>query len=305
MEGFLQLATGVNITVLMVDSSDHITGATGLSAGLTIYATKAAGTPAAITPTVTELDATNVKGVYKLALTSGHTGTLGELQLHITATGADPTDLKWQVSTNLPGESANQTGDSFARIGAAGAGLTALGDTRVANLDAAVTTRMASYTQPTGFLAATFPSGTVANTTNITAGTITTATNLTTNNDKTGYALSSAGVQAIWDALTSALTTAGSVGKKLADWSIGSLTSGERNSVADAILDRDMSTGADSGSPTVRTVRQALRVLRNKISVAAGTMTVAKEDDSTTSWTAAVTTTVGADPVTGIDPAGP
>jgi hypothetical protein len=36
---------------------------------------------------------------------------------------------------------------------------------------------------------------------------------LTTNNDKTGYALSSAGVQAIWDALTSALTTVGSIGK--------------------------------------------------------------------------------------------
>ncbi len=38
---------------------------------------------------------------------------------------------------------------------------------------------MVSYTQPTGFLAATFPSGTIANTTNITAGTMTTTTNLT------------------------------------------------------------------------------------------------------------------------------
>lgn len=38
---------------------------------------------------------------------------------------------------------------------------------------------------------------------------------------KTGYALSAAGVQAIWDALTSALTTAGSIGKKLADWVLG------------------------------------------------------------------------------------
>lgn len=47
------------------------------------------------------------------------------------------------------------------------------------NLDAAVTSRMATYTQPTGFLSATFPSGTIANTTNITAGTITTVTNLT------------------------------------------------------------------------------------------------------------------------------
>jgi hypothetical protein len=34
-----------------------------------------------------------------------------------------------------------QTGDAFARLGAAGAGLTALGDARIANLDAAVSTR--------------------------------------------------------------------------------------------------------------------------------------------------------------------
>lgn len=72
-----------------------------------------------------------------------------------------------------------QTGDAYARLGAAGAGLTALGDTRLANLDAAVSGRMATYTQPTGFLAATFPGGTIANTTNITAGTVTTTTNLT------------------------------------------------------------------------------------------------------------------------------
>ncbi len=36
-----------------------------------------------------------------------------------------------------------QTGDSFARIGSAGAGLTALGDTRIANLDATVSSRLA------------------------------------------------------------------------------------------------------------------------------------------------------------------
>lgn len=64
------------------------------------------------------------------------------------------------------------------------------------NLDATITSRMATYTQPTGFLAATFPT-TVASTTNITGGTITTTTNLTTNNDKTGYALSAAGSAAL------------------------------------------------------------------------------------------------------------
>lgn len=82
------------------------------------------------------------------------------------------------------------------------------------------------------------------------------------------------------------------------------LTSGERTSVADAILDRDMSTGTDSGSTTVRTVRQALRALRNKWSISGGTLTVTKENDATTSWTAAVTTTAG-DPVSTVDPAGP
>jgi hypothetical protein len=44
--------------------------------------------------------------------------------------------------------------------------------------------------------------------------------------DKTSYALSSAGVQAIWDALTSALTTAGSIGKRIVDFLIGGVPAG-------------------------------------------------------------------------------
>ncbi len=39
------------------------------------------------------------------------------------------------------------------------------------DVDAAISSRMATFTQPTGFLATTFPSGTVASTTNITAAT--------------------------------------------------------------------------------------------------------------------------------------
>jgi hypothetical protein len=77
------------------------------------------------------------------------------------------------------------------------------------------------------------------------------------------------------------------------------------SAIADGILDRDMATGTDSGSTTVRTVRQALRFLRNKWAVAAGTLTVYKEDDATASWTASVTGDATADPITGSDPAGP
>lgn len=81
------------------------------------------------------------------------------------------------------------------------------------------------------------------------------------------------------------------------------LTAGERTSTADAFLNRDMSVGTDSGSPTVRTMRQALRFLRNKWSISGTTLTVTKEDDTTASWTSTVTGTPGADPITGNDPA--
>lgn len=146
------------------------------------------------------------------------------IMFKFSATGAIPVGI--QLYTTFA-----QTGDSFARLGAPAG----------ASISADVATKMATYTQPTGFLAATFPT-TVASPTNITAGTITTTTNLTNlpsipnnwltaagiaasalngkgdwNIGKTGYALSSAGVQAIWDALTSALTTVGSIGKLIVD----------------------------------------------------------------------------------------
>lgn len=60
--------------------------------------------------------------------------------------------------------------------------------------------------------------------TGVTIPTTTSVTNgvtVTTNNDKTGYGLSSAAVQAIWDALSSALTTAGSIGKRIVDFLTG------------------------------------------------------------------------------------
>lgn len=82
-----------------------------------------------------------------------------------------------------------------------------------------------------------------------------------------------------------------------------SLAASAQNAIADAILDRNMAAGSDSGTDDTanRTVRQALRALRNKVTVSAGTATVTKEDDTTTSWTAAVTTTSG-NPMTGVDP---
>lgn len=68
---------------------------------------------------------------------------------------------------------------------------------------------------------------------------------------------------------------------------------------ADALLGRNVSGGSSTG----RTVKQALHFLRNKWTVSGGTLTVYDTDDTTSSWTATVTGTAGADPVTGSDPA--
>lgn len=79
-----------------------------------------------------------------------------------------------------------------------------------------------------------------------------------------------------------------------------SLDSAEHTSIADALLKRDMSvvTGESARSPL-----NALRFLRNKWSISGTTLTVTEEDDSTTAWTATITATNGADPVTASDPA--
>lgn len=64
---------------------------------------------------------------------------------------------------------------------------------------------------------------------------------------KTGYTLSAAGVQAIWDALTSALTTAGSVGKLLVDNINATISSRSSHSAADvwAVATRLLTAGTN------------------------------------------------------------
>lgn len=84
-----------NLMILMVDSADHVTGKTGLT--LTLTLSKDGGAFASISPTVTERGS----GWYSVALTSSHTDTAGDLVLHATGTGADPTDVRDEVSAAL------------------------------------------------------------------------------------------------------------------------------------------------------------------------------------------------------------
>jgi hypothetical protein len=72
------------------------------------------------------------------------------------------------------------------------------------------------------------------------------------------------------------------------------------NEIADAILCRDWTSVAGEAS---RSVLNALRFLRNKWTVALGTLVVYEEDDSTIAWQGTVTTDATADPVSEVDPA--
>lgn len=88
----LHKSAAVNVMVLMVDSSDHVTGKTGLT--LTATLSKNGGAFGAISPTVTERG----DGWYSLALVAADTDTEGDLALHITGSGADPSDVLMNVN---------------------------------------------------------------------------------------------------------------------------------------------------------------------------------------------------------------
>jgi hypothetical protein len=74
---------------------------------------------------------------------------------------------------------------------------------------------------------------------------------------------------------------------------------------ADVLLARDIGSGTLAGSTDERAVRAALRAIRNKWSISGTTYTATKEDDTTTAWTATLTTSGVAEPVTASDPTGP
>lgn len=165
--------------------------------------------------------------------------------------------------------------------------------------------------------------------------------------DKAGFALSAAGVSAIWDQLLTAITTVGSIGKLIKDnldavlstiksktdnlpadpadasdvmgalavinadtddiqaklvarldVAVSTRSSHTANDAADAILGRHIAGGSSAG----RLVKDCFRFIRNRKAIAAGTLTVYQEDDSTSAWTAAVTTAVG-NPISEVDPA--
>ena len=78
----------------------------------------------------------------------------------------------------------------------------------------------------------------------------------------------------------------------------GTLTSTERNAIADALLARNIAGGSSTG----RIVAESLAFMRNKWAISGSTLTVYGTDDTTALWTATITSASG-NPVTSVDPA--
>lgn len=249
-------------------SSDHVTAATGKTVAITISKNGGAfGNPNVGATIATEVS----NGWYKVTLDATDTNTEGDLVVRGTATSCDDTERVFRV--HLPANFGSTSIDANGRVDVIkvnGTSQTArdLG----AQLDAAVSTRLASASVPTNFSALS-----------ITVGGVVSASVATGGITSTSFAAG---------AIDAAAIAADAIGSS-------ELAQSAAQEIADEILNRDLVGGSSVSS---RNVRNALRALRNKQDISAGTLTVYQEDDLTSAWTATVTTAAG-NPIVTIDPA--
>ena len=101
---------------LMVDSTDHVTGKTGLTPTVTL--SKNGGAFASASGSVSEVG----NGLYKVAGNATDSNTVGELWVHATATGADPTDTSYTIVAYDPFDSVRLGLTALPNVVAAGNG---------------------------------------------------------------------------------------------------------------------------------------------------------------------------------------
>lgn len=127
----------------------------------------------------------DTKGMYRISLDATDSNTLGSLKIYVHVAGALYVTESLQI---VSGFSTQQKAEIKAKV-----------DQALIDYDGVVFSDL-----PADFIDLDIKPSTGE----VTVG---------TNNDKSGYALSTAGIKAVWDQLTSALTTAGSMGKFIID----------------------------------------------------------------------------------------
>lgn len=196
----LKQSTAITLPIgPFVNSTDGVTPATALS--LTQAETRLSKNGGAFAQKTDAGTATHgEEGNYLVSLDATDTDTLGRLRVSVYVAGALPVWLDCMV---MP---ANVWDSLFGADR-----LQVHADEITAGLITAAAIAADAITDAKVAADVTIASVTGA------VGSVTAAVTVGTNNDKTGYGLSAAAVQAIWDALTSALTTVGSIGRLLVD----------------------------------------------------------------------------------------
>ena len=160
------------LPVVLIDSTDHVTGKTGITSPTVYYVVQDGSAANKTSPTFGELDATNMKGLYQLTLDSTMTGTVGKLVVYVTKTGCDDFRAEVDIVDNLESDTyskvspltytvANQVDVNVVDWkGATAAAMTGDAYSVVSNgtygnsaLNTAIGTRMATFTLPTNFSA--------------------------------------------------------------------------------------------------------------------------------------------------------
>jgi hypothetical protein len=185
-----QSSTAYPMTFFMADSLDGVSGKTGLTPTVTL--SKNGGAFGAAAGAVSEIGS----GWYALAGNATDRNTIGPLLLHATASGAQTFDGRFAIVGSDPFDA----------------------NLALTRLDAAITSRaaIADYTTARAAKLDNLDA-TISSRSSHTAADVWAVGSRTLTAFSFAVDLSAAAVTAIWDKATSALTTAGSIGKRLAD----------------------------------------------------------------------------------------
>jgi len=263
-------------------------------------------------------------GWYSTALSTTDTATVGELILNVhQPANMLPVWLRWIVmeediydalyAVSAAGFDTNQRVDVGMWLGTAvtlGSGAPDVNIQSQDNIDFGATQKASINTEVDTALNTAIPGGPTADSINQrilaiddlsqAAGAGDLAAILTDTNELQGDTHTAAEV---WTSGTRSLTDKAGFSLAVGGVIDGALAAAELLNIADGCLDRRLDLGTDTGGDTTtsRTWRDALRILRNRADIVAGTLTVYEEDDTTAAFTAAISTAAG-NPIAQVNP---
>jgi len=240
----------VKVPILMVDATDGYSEEVSVTAP-TIYISKNGAAEAAPNDGAwAEIDATNMPGQYTMQLDATDTNTVGTIQGIVTKTGCRNFHFTVEVYDNIEQDIYNQTNSGTYGLSALktlidvidGIVDAILVDTgtdipaTLTTIDDFVDTEVAAIKAKTDLIPAAPATEAKQDTiigyidTEVAAiledtGTTLPALIAALPQDKTGYALSAAGITEIWHLLLTGITTAGSIGKLIKDYLDAAITS--------------------------------------------------------------------------------